>query len=45
MKKSIFLFVITALVVIMGTGCGGTVKGVKHDVGNALSTTGNALKN
>ncbi|CUV65868.1 conserved exported hypothetical protein [Sulfurovum sp. enrichment culture clone C5] len=35
MKKAIFLFIVT----ILATGCTGTVKGVKHDIGNAYDAT------
>ncbi|GEM_PF-1540707 len=39
MKKTIFWLMITALVGMMGTGCAGTVKGVKQDAGNAYDAT------
>ncbi|MDD5406296.1 MAG: hypothetical protein PHE73_05065 [Sulfurovaceae bacterium] len=39
MRKSIFLLVITAFVSMMVIGCTGTVRGVKHDVGNAYDAT------
>lgn len=39
MKKAIFWFTMTAFVVISATGCTGTVKGVKHDIGNAYDAT------
>ncbi len=39
MKKAIFWLTIVTLVSMMGTGCTGTVKGVKHDAGNAIDAT------
>lgn len=39
MKKAIFLFILTAFAVMAITGCTGTVKGVKHDIGNAYDAT------
>lgn len=39
MKKTIFLFIAMAFIGIIATGCTGTVKGVKQDVGNAYDAT------
>jgi hypothetical protein len=39
MKKTIFLFIITTFVGMATIGCTGTVKGVKHDIGNAYDAT------
>jgi hypothetical protein len=44
MKKSIFWLIITALVVMTGTGCTGTVRGVKHDAGKAYDATKDTVK-
>jgi hypothetical protein len=39
MRKTIFSFIIIAFIGIIATGCTGTVKGVKHDIGNAYDAT------
>ncbi|MBD3843302.1 MAG: hypothetical protein IE909_15765 [Campylobacterales bacterium] len=39
MKKIILLSIATTFIALATTGCTGTVKGVKHDVGNAYDAT------
>jgi predicted small secreted protein len=39
MKKVVFLSILIAFVGITAIGCTGTVKGVKHDIGNAYDAT------
>lgn len=44
MRKTIFLFITMAFIGIIATGCTGTVKGVKHDIGNAYDATKDTIQ-